>query len=117
MIEKTVQLIGYVPVYELELMTPHEWEQMIKGARHRRLDNLEDMRLQAIMSTHLSNGKKAAGGMKKIDDSLKKERKMINQAETSVDYEKKKDKALNKRIREGQRKAMQEWLDKKKQSS
>lgn len=105
-----------MPITELELMTPHEWEQMIKGARHRRLDNLEDMRLQAIMSAHLSNGKKAASGMKKIDDSLKKERKMINQAESSVDYEKKKDKAFNKRIREVQRKAMQEWLDKKKQS-
>ena len=95
-------------------MTPYEWEQMMKGARHRRLDVIEDMRLQAVMSAHMSNGKKSAGKLKKIDDSLKKERKMIDQSETNVDYERKKSKDFKKRVRDVQRRAMQKWLDKKK---
>lgn len=85
----------------------------MKGARHRRLDAIEDMRLQAVMSAHMSNGKKSAGKLKKIDDSLKKERKMIDQSETNIDYERKKSKDFNKRVRDVQRRAMQKWLDAK----
>lgn len=90
---------------------------MIKGARHRRLDMLEDMRLQSVMSAHMSNGKKSAGQLKKIDEKLRKERKMINQSETSTDYEDKKQKDFDKRVRAVQREAFQKWIDEKKKQS
>ncbi|WP_156823545.1 hypothetical protein [Salinicoccus albus] len=90
---------------------------MIKGARHRRLDKLEDMRLQAVMSAHMSNGKKSAGKIKKIDDTLKKERKMINETESSKDYEQEKSRDFNKRVQAVKRRAMQKWLDKKREQS
>lgn len=90
---------------------------MIKGARHRRLDMLEDMRLQSVMSAHMSNGKKSAGQLKKIDEKLQKERKMINQSETSTDYEDKKQKDFDKRVRSVQREAFQKWIDEKKKQS
>lgn len=90
---------------------------MIKGARHRRLDMLEDMRLQSVMSAHMSNGKKSAGQLKKIDEKLQKERKMINQSETSTDYEDKKQKDFDKRVRAVKREAFQKWIDEKKKQS
>lgn len=82
---------------------------MVKGARHRRLDNLEDMRTQSIMFAHLNNGK----NVKKITKHIETERKAINEAKNSSDYEHKKSKAFDKRVRAVQRKALQEWLDKK----
>lgn len=109
MIEKTVQLIGYVAVRELELMTPHEWEQMIKGARHRRLDALEDMRLQSIMFAQLNNGKNVKG----ISKSIEKERALINQDENSYEHDKRKKKEHDRAVRMVRQKALQRWLDKK----
>ena len=109
MIEKTIQLIGYVPIPELELMTPHEWEQMIKGARHRRLDSLEDMRTQSVMFAHMNNGKNIKSINKKID----KERALINKTESSYEHDKQKTKEHQRAVREVQRRALQRWLDKK----
>lgn len=82
---------------------------MVKGARHRRLDALEDMRIQSVMIASMTNGK----GIQKITKHLDKERKMIDQSEDSVDYEQKKTKDFNKRVRAVQRAAMQKWLDAK----
>ena len=108
-IEKTVQLIGYIAVSELELMTPHEWEQMIKGARHRRLDRLEDMRTQSIMIAQLNNGK----NVKSITKSIEKERALINQTETSYELDKRKKKEHDRAVRMVRQRALQRWIDKK----
>ncbi len=91
-------------------MTPREWNLRIKGARHRRLDALEDMRLQAVMMASLTNGK----GIQKITKRLDKERKLIDQSSTSAEYDEKKQKDFDKRVRAVQRRAMQKWLDEKK---
>lgn len=108
-IEKTIQLIGYIPVPELELLTPHEWEQMIKGARHRRLDGLEDMRTQSIMFAQLNNGK----NVKQISKKIEEERALINQSKTDYEYEKKQRRRHARATRMVQQKALQRWLDKK----
>ena len=105
-----MQFIGYVPMNELLELTPHEWEQMIKGARHRRIDSIEDMRLQSVMIARLNNGK----DIKSINKDLQKERALINQSETSYELEKQKEKERKKHIRRVQRKAFSEWLEKRK---
>lgn len=109
-IEKTIQLIGYIPVPELELLTPHEWEQMIKGARHKRLDGLEDMRTQSIMFAQLNNGK----NVKQISKKIEEERALINQSKSSYEYDKKQKRKHARATRMVQQKALQRWLDKKK---
>lgn len=109
MIEKTVQLIGYIAVSELELMTPHEWEQMIKGARHRRLDRLEDMRTQSIMFAQLNNGKNVKAISKKIDE----ERALINKTESAHEYDKEQKRKHERATRLVRQRALQHWLDSK----
>ena len=104
-------MLGYIPLEELHQMTIKEWEFYIKGARHRRLDNLEDMRLQSIMIAKLSNGK----DIKSIARTIDEERRLID-GNSSKEYE---DKAHKKKIsrarREVQREALQKWLDSKKE--
>jgi len=104
-------MLGYIPLEELHQMTIKEWEFYIKGARHRRLDALEDMRLQAYMFSNLNNGK----NIKSITRTINEERRMID-GNSSKEYE---DKAHKKKIsrarREVQREALQKWLDKKKE--
>lgn len=90
-------------------MTPHEWEQMIKGARHRRLDRLEDMRTQSIMIAQLNNGK----NVKSITKSIEKERALINQTETSYELDKRKKKEHDRAVRMVRQRALQRWIDKK----
>lgn len=90
-------------------MTPHEWEQMIKGARHRRLDKLEDMRTQSIMIAQLNNGK----NVKSITKSIEKERALINQTETSYELDKRKKKEHERAVRMVRQRALQRWIDKK----
>ena len=90
-------------------MTPHEWEQMIKGARHRRLDVLEDMRTQSIMIAQLNNGK----NVKSITKSIEKERALINQTETSYELDKRKKKEHDRAVRMVRQRALQRWIDKK----
>lgn len=90
-------------------MTPHEWEQMIKGARHRRLDMLEDMRTQSIMIAQLNNGK----NVKSITKSIEKERALINQTETSYELDKRKKKEHDRAVRMVRQRALQRWIDKK----
>ena len=90
-------------------MTPHEWEQMIKGARHRRLDRLEDMRTQSIMFAQLNNGK----NVKSITKSIEKERALINQTETSYELDKRKKKEHDRAVRMVRQRALQRWIDKK----
>ena len=90
-------------------MTPHEWEQMIKGARHRRLDRLEDMRTQSIMIAQLNNGK----NVKSITKSIEKERALINQTETSYELDKRKKKEHDRAMRMVRQRALQRWIDKK----
>ena len=90
-------------------MTPHEWEQMIKGARHRRLDKLEDMRTQSIMIAQLNNGK----NVKSITKSIEKERALINQTETSYELDKRKKKEHDRAVRMVRQRALQRWIDKK----
>lgn len=94
---------------ELELLTPHEWEQMVKGARHRRLDALEDMRTQSIMFARMSNGKDVKG----ITKQLEKERALINQTESSFEYDKRKKREHEREVRRVRQRALQGWLDKK----
>lgn len=90
-------------------MTPHEWEQMIKGARHRRLDRLEDMRTQSIMIAQLNNGK----NVRSISKSIDKERALINQTETSYELDKRKKKEHDRAVRMVRQRALQRWIDKK----
>ena len=90
-------------------MTPHEWEHMIKGARHRRLDRLEDMRTQSIMIAQLNNGK----NVKSITKSIEKERALINQTETSYELDKRKKKEHDRAVRMVRQRALQRWIDKK----
>ena len=90
-------------------MTPHEWEQMIKGARHRRIDRLEDMRTQSIMIAQLNNGK----NVKSITKSIEKERALINQTETSYELDKRKKKEHDRAVRMVRQRALQRWIDKK----
>ena len=108
-IEKTVQLIGYISVQELELLTPHEWEQMIKGARHRRLDGLEDMRTQSIMFAQLNNGKNIKAISKKLDE----ERALINQTKSSYEFDKEQKRKHERAKRIVRQRALQGWLDNK----
>src|SRR5699024_9180837 len=108
-IEKTIQLIGYIPVPELELLTPHEWEQMIKGARHRRLDGLEDMRTQSIMFAQLNNGKNVKTISKKLDE----ERALINQTKSSYEFDKEQKRKHERAKRIVRQRALQRWLDNK----
>lgn len=79
-------MIGYVPLDDLLYMTLKEWELMIKGARHKRLDALEDLRLQAVMYARMTNGK----DIKDINRKLEKERALINQTEGSYELDQKK---------------------------
>lgn len=104
-----MQLIGYMPITELEMLTPHEWEQMIKGARHRRLDGLEDMRTQAIMFAQLTNGK----NVKQISKKIEEERALINQSKSDYEYEKQQRRKHNRAVRMVRQRALQDWLDKK----
>ena len=108
-IEKTIQLIGYISVQELELLTPHEWEQMIKGARHRRLDGLEDMRTQSIMFAQLNNGKNVKAISKKLDE----ERALINQTKSSYEFDKVQKRKHERAKRIVRQRALQRWLDNK----
>lgn len=98
-----------MPITELEMLTPHEWEQMIKGARHRRLDGLEDMRTQAIMFAQLTNGK----NVKQISKKIEEERALINQSKSDYEYEKQQRRKHNRAVRMVRQRALQDWLDKK----
>ncbi|UBH10073.1 hypothetical protein [Macrococcus armenti] len=100
-------MIGYVPLDDLLYMTLKEWELMIKGARHKRLDALEDLRLQAVMYARMTNGK----DIKDINRKLEKERALINQTEGSYELDQKKKKWERKEIRKIQYQKLQEWLD------
>ncbi|WP_353419223.1 hypothetical protein PYH66_13985 (plasmid) [Staphylococcus delphini] len=81
----------------------------MKGARHRRLDTLEDMRLQSIMQARLSNGKE----IKNITKQLDRERKLIDQTESSIEHDQAKEKWLKREVAKVQRRALQRWLDEK----
>ncbi|WP_414052883.1 hypothetical protein [Macrococcus animalis] len=94
-------------------MTLKEWELMIKGARHSRLDKLEDLRLQAVMYARMTNGK----DIKDINRNLEKERALINQSETSYEVDQKKKKWERKQIRKIREKAMQEWIDERNKTN
>mgnify|MGYP006905489430 FL=1 len=102
--------MGYIPIHELDQLTIKEWELYIKGARHRRLDILEDLRTQSIMQARLSGGK----DIKKISKNLEHERQLIDKTETSVEHDKVHDKWIKRKTREVQRQALQRWLDSKK---
>ncbi|AVO02303.1 hypothetical protein A9958_07780 [Staphylococcus simulans] len=103
-------MLGYIPIHELEQLTIKEWELYIKGARHRRLDTLEDLRTQSIMQARLSGGK----DIKKISKNLEHERQLIDKTETSVEHDKAHEKWIKHKTREVQRQALQRWLDSKK---
>ncbi|MDO5375689.1 MAG: hypothetical protein Q4F01_05810 [Staphylococcus rostri] len=107
--QTTVRLLGYIPIHELDDLTVHEWELYVKGARHRRLDMLEDMRLQSIMQARLTNGK----DIKAITKHIDRDRKLIDQTESSIEHDKEKDKWLKREVAKVQRRALQRWLDAK----
>ncbi|KIX91473.1 hypothetical protein TP70_02370 [Staphylococcus microti] len=89
----------------------YEWELYVKGARHRRLDVLEDMRLQSIMQARLSNGK----DVKQITKQIERERKLIDQTASSIAHDQAKEKWLKREVAKVQRQALQRWLDEKTQ--
>lgn len=106
-------MIGYIPLDDLLCMTLKEWELMVKGARHRRLDALEDLRIQAVMHARMSNGK----DIKDINRKLEKERALINQTEGSYELDQKKKKWERKQIRKIQDAAMQKWIDERNKAN
>lgn len=100
-----------MPVNDLLDMTLKEWNLLIKGARHRRLDGLEDMRLLSVMSARLQGGK----DIKDITRKIEKERALIEQTESSYEHDQKKKKWERKEIRKIQQQALQRWLDERRE--
>lgn len=67
----------YLQVYDVDLIlswTPKQFSLLIKGARHKQIDDLEMMSFQAMMTAKASNAKRMTP--KKLFDSEKAHRKV-----------------------------------------
>ena len=89
-------------------MTPKHWNSLIKGARHRLLDDQETQITGAIAMARMNNGK----DIKPLMRQLEEKRALIDKSKDQHDYDKQMEKRRRKHVREVQKARMREWWQK-----
>lgn len=102
----TQRMLGYIPEHEIWQMTPRHWRNLIKGARHRRLDTLEDGLFTANAMARMTNG----ANVKPQKRYIEEQRELIDKDKEQVKYEKWVDKHRRKHVRKKQVADMDAWL-------
>lgn len=102
----TQRLLGYIPEDDIWQMTPRHWKNLIKGAKHERLDRLDDGMFQANATARMSNG----SNVKSLKRYVEEQRELIDKSKEQADYDKWVEKYRRKHIRKKQVAAMDEWL-------
>lgn len=104
----TQRLLGYIPEADIWQMTPKYWRNLIKGARHQRLDRLEDSLFAAGAMARMNNGANVKAQKRYIDE----QRESIDKPKEQIEYDKWFNKERNKHIRKKQVSDMDDWLSK-----
>lgn len=100
-------MLGYIPRSEVMEMTPREWRNLIDGARHSRLDKLEDSIFEATAIARLNNGQKIT----QMTRNLEEQRAMIDNSKDEYEYQKEKEKVRKRYVYRTQKADMADWWD------